>query len=145
MGLATGGLFKLGDFPNSSLNQEYLVTGTQFELEESDYASGETGGAPFTCSFQAIESKQPYRSMPTAVKPSVTGLQTAIVTGSETDEDIAVDKYGRVQVTFHWNKPDKKNAKRSEEHTSELQSLMRISYAVFCLKKKKHNKPTYDN
>src|SRR3546814_4186984 len=36
---------------------------------------------------------------------------------------------------------------RSEEHTSELQSLMRISYAVFCLKKKKLNKQqsiTYD-
>src|SRR3546814_7699924 len=38
-------------------------------------------------------------------------------------------------------------ASRSEEHTSELQSLMRISYAVFCLKKKRinthehHNKP----
>src|SRR3546814_5976464 len=34
---------------------------------------------------------------------------------------------------------------RSEEHTSELQSLMRISYAVFCLKKKKHtqHKTTY--
>src|SRR3546814_19037008 len=30
-------------------------------------------------------------------------------------------------------------AGRSEEHTSELQSLMRISYAVFCLKKKKKN------
>src|SRR3546814_5777075 len=30
-------------------------------------------------------------------------------------------------------------AVRSEEHTSELQSLMRISYAVFCLKKKKEN------
>src|SRR3546814_6865677 len=30
-------------------------------------------------------------------------------------------------------------AQRSEEHTSELQSLMRISYAVFCLKKKKKN------
>src|SRR3546814_6495340 len=30
-------------------------------------------------------------------------------------------------------------AERSEEHTSELQSLMRISYAVFCLKKKKTN------
>src|SRR3546814_10467845 len=29
-------------------------------------------------------------------------------------------------------------AERSEEHTSELQSLMRISYAVFCLKKKTH-------
>src|SRR3546814_7054397 len=34
---------------------------------------------------------------------------------------------------------------RSEEHTSELQSLMRISYAVFCLKKKKYNiNTTYD-
>src|SRR3546814_10690571 len=32
---------------------------------------------------------------------------------------------------------------RSEEHTSELQSLMRISYAVFCLKKKKET-PTHD-
>src|SRR3546814_10251644 len=31
---------------------------------------------------------------------------------------------------------------RSEEHTSELQSLMRISYAVFCLKKKKNYKNT---
>src|SRR3546814_6827602 len=32
---------------------------------------------------------------------------------------------------------------RSEEHTSELQSLMRISYAVFCLKKKHNKKNTY--
>src|SRR3546814_6298596 len=34
---------------------------------------------------------------------------------------------------------------RSEEHTSELQSLMRISYAVFCLKKKKHKNTTKYN
>src|SRR3546814_3608492 len=33
---------------------------------------------------------------------------------------------------------------RSEEHTSELQSLMRISYAVFCLKKKRPNQHTYN-
>src|SRR3546814_8416899 len=37
------------------------------------------------------------------------------------DDAVLTDRYGRV---------------RSEEHTSELQSLMRISYAVFCLKKK---------
>src|SRR3546814_5254905 len=37
-----------------------------------------------------------------------------------------------------WAEPDA----RSEEHTSELQSLMRISYAVFCLKKKKKRKKT---
>src|SRR3546814_5550486 len=36
--------------------------------------------------------------------------------------------------------------RRSEEHTSELQSLMRISYAVFCMKKKKLSTPsTSDN
>src|SRR3546814_3513875 len=34
------------------------------------------------------------------------------------------------------------DAARSEEHTSELQSLMRISYAVFCLKKKKSKLPS---
>src|SRR3546814_6424075 len=34
---------------------------------------------------------------------------------------------------------------RSEEHTSELQSLMRISYAVFCLKKKIHNQNIHYN
>src|SRR3546814_10229081 len=34
---------------------------------------------------------------------------------------------------------------RSEEHTSELQSLMRISYAVFCLKKKKPHKYAQEN
>src|SRR3546814_10816669 len=37
------------------------------------------------------------------------------------------------------------NSLRSEEHTSELQSLMRISYAVFCLKKKKKQKNTVYN
>src|SRR3546814_4633522 len=36
------------------------------------------------------------------------------------------------------------SAFRSEEHTSELQSLMRISYAVFCLKKKKHYLQIYN-
>src|SRR3546814_5902803 len=39
--------------------------------------------------------------------------------------------------------PEQQQRQRSEEHTSELQSLMRISYAVFCLKKKnQQNKST---
>src|SRR3546814_2912170 len=40
----------------------------------------------------------------------------------------------------HWRDTAPAHLARSEEHTSELQSLMRISYAVFCLKKKKINK-----
>src|SRR3546814_1823834 len=39
-------------------------------------------------------------------------------------------------------RPNTAEASRSEEHTSELQSLMRISYAVFCLKKKKNARYT---
>src|SRR3546814_10061233 len=39
------------------------------------------------------------------------------------------------RLTLRWNAPRAWGG-RSEEHTSELQSLMRISYAVFCLKKK---------
>src|SRR3546814_2640427 len=42
---------------------------------------------------------------------------------------------------FHRDESDR-DSFRSEEHTSELQSLMRISYAVFCLKKKKNKKYT---
>src|SRR3546814_5198020 len=40
--------------------------------------------------------------------------------------------------------PEHSAEERSEEHTSELQSLMRISYAVFCLKKKKNHKTYYN-
>src|SRR3546814_8392635 len=41
-------------------------------------------------------------------------------------------------ATLYWTDILTSLLLRSEEHTSELQSLMRISYAVFCLKKKKH-------
>src|SRR3546814_5611064 len=49
--------------------------------------------------------------------------------------------HGTPFLDIHFNAPDRFGVPidllRSEEHTSELQSLMRISYAVFCLKKKK--------
>src|SRR3546814_2132458 len=50
--------------------------------------------------------------------------------------DLALDALG----TMCRRHPEIVNEQRSEEHTSELQSLMRNSYAVFCLKKKKKNK-----
>src|SRR3546814_1122503 len=46
-----------------------------------------------------------------------------------------VERLHRTLLAEHFRVQGRK--KRSEEHTSELQSLMRISYAVFCLKKKK--------
>src|SRR3546814_2659468 len=66
---------------------------------------------------------------------------------------LSPDHKGIVEYTKDWNEPNPKShtqikewlfalgwVPRSEEHTSELQSLMRISYAVFCLKKKKYRK-----
>src|SRR3546814_6943561 len=49
--------------------------------------------------------------------------------------------YHQISATAQWRCSQfGRRVGRSEEHTSELQSLMRISYAVFCLKKKKTQK-----
>src|SRR3546814_981303 len=55
--------------------------------------------------------------------PTSEGMRLAVVTHVNSTLDLSPKAYSAI-----W---------RSEEHTSELQSLMRISYAVFCLKKKK--------
>src|SRR3546814_2229627 len=46
----------------------------------------------------------------------------------------------RIGVRLRKDRLDYASIRRSEEHTSEIQSLMRISYAVICLKNKKNNK-----
>src|SRR3546814_6755905 len=51
-------------------------------------------------------------------------------------EDLAVGHLGVGRQQPHDGRDKGRLAARSEEHTSELQSLMRLSYAVFCLKKK---------
>src|SRR3546814_9279595 len=56
--------------------------------------------------------------------------------GAETGHGQSLCRRGTGAVLRLW----RRNATRSEEHTSEVQSLMRISYAVFCLKKKNNNK-----
>src|SRR3546814_8079315 len=58
---------------------------------------------------------------------------TAHIRSSSTAETITSPN---VAAMLPGSDPSLKNQYRSEEHTSELQSLMRISYAVFCLKKK---------
>src|SRR3546814_10707647 len=70
----------------------------------------------------------------------VVALDTRLVPFIESEAYVAPSaadaKNGRPFVLPSW---------RSEEHTSELQSLMRISYAVFCLKKKKNSRHTPKN
>src|SRR3546814_5059978 len=57
--------------------------------------------------------------------------------------DHAVLQRGQPIVLAGAAEPSEEITIRSEEHTSELQSLMRISYAVFCLKKKNNNNLTH--
>src|SRR3546814_8045703 len=54
---------------------------------------------------------------------------------------LSIDDYGTGQSNLEYLTEIEAD-ERSEEHTSELPSLMRISYAVFCLKKQKPNAPT---
>src|SRR3546814_4956627 len=75
--------------------------------------------------LEASESHDPY-PLPVAASVTCRALPVVSPTGWP--------------VVRKVNRSWAKASSRSEEHTSELQSLMRISYAVFCLKKKKqHN------
>src|SRR3546814_9794081 len=52
----------------------------------------------------------------------------------------AIQEQFLITIGSRYHEPSQGAGARSEEHTSELQSLMRISYAVFCLKKKNETK-----
>src|SRR3546814_7781787 len=71
-----------------------------------------------------------------------------VKTGLEADgqtEILAGLSEGEKVITSGQFLIDSEASLRSEEHTSELQSLMRISYAVFCLKKKTKQHERHDN
>src|SRR3546814_7642784 len=93
---------------------------TAYELRISDWSSD-------VCSSDLVDGAAPCRFR----RDRVVGLQAPQIV-PQADSGTEQDRHdGNMQAV------DK--AGRSEEHTSELQSLMRISYAVFCLKKKNNN------
>src|SRR3546814_9770094 len=73
-----------------------------------------------------------HHSSPGSMITRVHGIAGACLTGDIFDVSIIMASHKENIATAFAN-----TVVRSEEHTSELQSLMRISYAVFCLKKKK--------
>src|SRR3546814_7864123 len=76
--------------------------------------------------------------------PVAVGIEHAVLRG--TGEDLPADRIAADPAVGHhelqFQVVGQAVAGRSEEHTSELQSLMRISYAVFCLKKTKYTNTT---
>src|SRR3546814_7254812 len=65
------------------------------------------------------------------------GFDEVLVSTDLVEDRLKSDFWREVTRPFYETTPLIGSESRSEEHTSELQSLMRISYAVFCLKKKK--------
>src|SRR3546814_2192979 len=92
------------------------------------------------CSSDLLPSVE-NRTSPTSwfctISSVVNGFDAVAVRGdtaARTESRKTTTRSPRGSLMLHMPDVD-----RSEEHTSELQSLMRISYAVFCLKKKKQN------
>src|SRR3546814_8431387 len=83
----------------------------------------------------------------TAVMMLPIGVSVLLLVGSMTNEiNVPASEGGHADTSSQEVKDaviQSKFGTRSEEHTSELQSLMRISYAVFCLKKKKKTLNTH--
>src|SRR3546814_10237016 len=74
------------------------------------------------------------------VEPLAPVLQSIDEAGSRAELAVVMGRLSRLGLGTPFGNfvdSDDKNPDRSAEHTSELQSLMRITYAVFCLKKKK--------
>src|SRR3546814_8125865 len=85
--------------------------------------------------------RRPPRSTRTdTLFPYTTLFRSVAAVGRQRRHRAHAQAQGRSRAAKQHAPVDKEG--RSEEHTSELQSLMRISYAVFCLKKKKKKQTT---
>src|SRR3546814_2824558 len=101
-------------------------TDTLFPTRRSSDLPSASSSAGTACS-EGSDAKAPTTATRTSSSGSRASAKRARSEGGAREERIARRFWAGV-------------AARSEEHTSELQSLMRISYAVFCLKKKKTKK-----
>src|SRR3546814_7385149 len=107
--------------------------------------------APSASSFASASSWLVERTRENASRRSATSTdrsKPSPTSVARTASSPRLSSLSSSRSTASWRSPSmpwpskkpRSNLRRSEEHTSELQSLMRISYAVFCLKKKKKNK-----
>src|SRR3546814_2786419 len=94
---------------------------------------------PYTTLFRSppiTDEEIPMRMTPVTTLRKTALLPALIATGLFAGCGGAAESAADAAAPMSGNAVEAAAARRSEEHTSELQSLMRISYAVFCLKKK---------
>src|SRR3546814_2718643 len=88
---------------------------------------------PYTTLFRSGGGLRALWGAPSAAPSNLNPLRARGIFAARKDNHMAAKKQKDSSADLRMNE---KKWTRSEEHTSELQSLMRISYAVFCLKKK---------
>src|SRR3546814_2753850 len=100
---------------------------------------------PTTEIYTYLHTLSLHDALPISAQFWVNGFRALFIRWNESSMRKMVVSFAVLAVfllIFNWSwelfHDAHKIAQRSEEHTSELQSLMRISYAVFCLKKKTH-------
>src|SRR3546814_462048 len=120
------------DMVNAGADYEIRVAAEQAQFTQ-DVTAGRIqyrkAGEEWSQRLARLEAPQPPDDADEVMRRQFAG----VLDQTQQRATLKVDGVTRTAEKAHFE------ASRSEEHTSELQSLMRISYAVFCLKKKKKN------
>lgn len=103
-----GVYFKLKGHYRTDTNQDYFLTSVTHDALDSTYRQNKEESHYYKNEFTAIPKSVPYRPPRDTPRPTVQGLQPALVVG-KAGEEIWVDKYGRVKVQFYWDRVGKKN------------------------------------
>jgi type VI secretion system secreted protein VgrG len=100
--------FKLTNHFRQDTNQDYFLTSVQHDCSDTTYRQNQDKGHGYKNTFKAIPKSVPYRPPRKTKRPTVQGLQSAVVVG-KAGEEIWTDQYGRVKVQFFWDRVGQKN------------------------------------
>src|SRR3546814_1520926 len=135
---------RISDWSSDVCSSDLLPNEGLCSISTSQWLAGLLGLVPLPCFENSNTSEVlsvKYQTAPLAEDMYINGPIEADVWLSTTAADaslsVRVDDVDENGVAKSLTNGIQTASLRSEEHTSELQSLMRISYAVFCLKKKK--------
>ncbi|MBD3667488.1 MAG: type VI secretion system tip protein VgrG [Kangiella sp.] len=111
--LKVGHIYSIAKHENiNEVGNSYLVTKLEYYAEDDSYKNSSESKQEIRNKAQLIPSDVQFRPDTNYQKPSVKGLQSAVVTGPE-GEEIYTDQYGRVRIQFHWDREGKKDENSS--------------------------------
>lgn len=100
--------FTLDKHFRDDTNQDYVLLSVSHDALDSTFRTSHLAAAKYGNTYVAMPKTIPYRPPRVTPKPTVQGVQTALVVGPS-GEEIWVDKYGRVKVQFYWDRVGQKN------------------------------------